>query len=228
MALKLLLMKTTPLKAVGISATNRAPSAKGESHTEAALKDVLSLMAAEGVKTEFIRASDLKIYTCEGNYSKHPRLCTWPCQSSLKYKDDQMKKIYDAILGADIVLFATPVRWNNCSSIMQKLIERLNCIENQYSVFNKRLIKDKVAGVVVIGHEDGAQHVGGNLLNFLTFTGFNIPPFAIAYWTGESKEDTDMDSGKISKSNFFADMKKDLAHECVSLARMLKKGKSKK
>jgi multimeric flavodoxin WrbA len=221
-------MKAPPLKAVGISATNRAPSAKDESHTEAALKSVLALMAAEGVQTEFIRASDLKIYTCEGNYSKGPRLCTWPCQSSLKYKDDQMKKIYDAIIGADIVILATPVRWNNCSSIMQKLIERLNCVENQYSVFNKRLIKDKVAGAVVIGHEDGAQHVGGNLLNFFTFMGFNIPPFAIAYWTGESKEDTDLDADKMKKSKFFADMKKDLAHECVGLARMLKEGKSKR
>ncbi|MDO8340106.1 MAG: flavodoxin family protein [Candidatus Burarchaeum sp.] len=219
-------MKLPSLKAVAISATNRAPEAKDESHTEAALKDVLGLMAADGAQTKFICVSDLKIHTCEGNYSKNPKLCTWPCQSSLKYKDDQMKLIYDALLESDIVLFGTPVRWNNCSSLMQKVIERLNCVENQYSIFNKRLIKDKVAGVVVIGHEDGAQHVGGNLLNFLTFMGFHLPPFAIAYWVGESKEDGELDAERISRSKFFAGMKKDLAAECVSLARLLKNGKS--
>src|SRR3989344_8223893 len=142
-------MKQSSLKAVAISATNRAPAEKSESHTEAALKDVLGLMAAEGVQTKFIRVSELKIYTCEANYSKHPKACTWPCQSSLKYKDDQMKVIYDAILESDIVLFGTPVRWNNCSSLMQKVIERLNCVENQYSVFSNRLIRNKVASVVV-------------------------------------------------------------------------------
>ena len=219
-------MADEKLKVVGISATNRAPEIKAESHSEEALKEVLALMEKDGAQTKFIRVSDLKIHTCEANYSQNPKLCTWPCQNTMKYEDDQMKVIYDAILESDIVLFGTPIRWNNCSSLMQKVIERLNCIENQYSVNQKRLIENKVAGVVVVGHEDGAQHVAGNLLNVLTFMGFHIPPFSICYWVGESAEDTENDTERIKSSKEFSELKQDLARECMALAKMLKKEKA--
>jgi hypothetical protein len=35
----------------------------------------------------------------------------------------------------------------------------MNAIENQHSWFGIRMIKDKVAGMIIIGHVDGIQHV---------------------------------------------------------------------
>ena len=50
----------------------------------------------------------------------------------LKYEDDQMQLVYDAVLACDILILATPIRWNNHSAIVQKFVERMNAIENQY------------------------------------------------------------------------------------------------
>jgi multimeric flavodoxin WrbA len=51
--------------------------------------------------------------------------------STLKYQDDQMQTVYDAILRSDILIIASPIRWNNHSALIQMFVERMNCIENQ-------------------------------------------------------------------------------------------------
>ena len=50
----------------------------------------------------------------------------------MKYQDDEMDKVYSAILDCDVLFLATPIRWNNHSALIQKFVERMNCIENQY------------------------------------------------------------------------------------------------
>ena len=46
-------------------------------------------------------------------------------------------QIYEKmILGADIVLIATPIRWGNSSSLYYKMIQRMNCVQNAH--FNKQ------------------------------------------------------------------------------------------
>jgi multimeric flavodoxin WrbA len=61
---------------------------------------------------------------------------------------------------------------------MQLIIERLNCFENSNSVFHKVIIKNKIGALMILGHEDGYQHVAGNLMNFLTDMGMIFPPQA--------------------------------------------------
>ena len=53
-------------------------------------------------------------------------------------KIEEMQKVYDAVLGTDILILATPIRWNNHSALVQKFLERMNSIENQYSWFAGR------------------------------------------------------------------------------------------
>ena len=45
-----------------------------------------------------------------------------------------MQLVYDAVLACDILILATPIRWNNHSAIVQKFVERMNAIENQFLV----------------------------------------------------------------------------------------------
>ena len=106
----------------------------GMSKSERLLISALGQCTALGCETTFIRLKDLKIYECEGNYSENPDYCMYPCQSTMKYEDDEMDTVYTAVLDCDVLFLATPIRWNNHSALVQKFVERMNCIENQYCV----------------------------------------------------------------------------------------------
>jgi multimeric flavodoxin WrbA len=192
--------KTAGIKVLGISGSSRQDPRMSKS--EKLLLRALEQYKAAGCKTTFLRLKDLKIHECEGNYSENPSYCTYPCQSTLKYEDDEMQVVYDAVLACDILILATPIRWNNHSALVQKFVERMNCIENQYSWFGNRMIRKKVVGLIIIGHVDGMQHVAGNLLNFFAWLGFASPEVSIASWVGENDEDTTKDWGQIETNKY--------------------------
>src|SRR5512136_2599791 len=190
----------TQIRVLGLSGSSRQQP--GMSKSERLLQRALERFAGFGCQTRFLRLKDLKIYDCEGNYSENPRYCTYPCQSSMKYDDDQMQAVYDAVLACDVLILATPIRWNNHSALVQKFVERMNCIENQYSWYGNRMIRKKVVGLIIIGHVDGMQHVAGNLLNFFAWLGFASPEVSIASWVGENDEDTTKDWGQIETNKY--------------------------
>jgi len=41
----------------------------------------------------------------------------------MKYEDDQNATVYDAVLDTDVLILATPIRWNNHSALMQSYRE---------------------------------------------------------------------------------------------------------
>jgi multimeric flavodoxin WrbA len=192
--------RTAGIKVLGISGSSRQDPRMSKS--ERLLLRALEQYKAAGCETTFLRLKDLKIHECEGNYSENPSYCTYPCQSTLKYEDDEMQVVYDAVLACDILILATPIRWNNHSALVQKFVERMNCIENQYSWFGNRMIRKKVVGLIIIGHVDGMQHVAGNLLNFFAWLGFASPEVSIASWVGENDEDTTKDWGQIEMNKY--------------------------
>jgi len=212
--------KARGIKVLGISGSSRQQA--GMSKSERLLQRALVQYESYGCTTTFLRLKDLKIYDCEGNYSENPAYCTYPCQSTLKYDDDQMQMVYDAVLGTDILILATPIRWNNHSALVQKFVERMNTIENQYSWFGNRMIQRKVAGLIIIGHVDGIQHVAGNLLNFFAWLGFHIPDVAIASWVGENDEDTTKDWDQIQQNKYTQEDLQNLIHSSLRLAYQLK------
>lgn len=215
--------KTRGIKVLGISGSSRQQS--GMSKSERLLLQALDRYTKQECDTTFIRLKDLKIYDCEGNYSENPAYCTYPCQSSLKYADDEMQKVYDAVLETDILILATPIRWNNHSALVQKFLERMNSIENQYSWFGNRMIKNKVVGLIIIGHVDGMQHVAGNLLNFFAWLGFQSPEVSIASWVGEYDEDTTKDWEQIQHNRYTQEDLENLVSSSLQLAYTLKRRK---
>jgi multimeric flavodoxin WrbA len=212
--------KAQGIRVLGISGSSRQQP--GMSKSERLLLKALDQYASYGCTRRFLRLKDLKIYDCEGNYSENPAYCTYPCQSTLKYGDDEMQTVYDAVLDTDILILATPIRWNNHSALVQKFVERMNSIENQYSWFGNRMIKNKVAGLIIIGHVDGIQHVAGNLLNFFAWQGFHIPDVAIASWVGENDEDTTKDWDQIQQNKYTREDLQNLIHSSLRLAYQLK------
>ncbi len=74
-------------------------------------------------------------------------------------KDDDWPGIVDKIKASDIVLFATPVWWGGRSSLMQRVIERLDALDEEYHASGRSALYNKMAGIVITGSEDGAIHV---------------------------------------------------------------------
>jgi len=61
-------------------------------------------------------------------------------------RKDELTEVYDtAVHWADVFLVATPIRWGAASSLYYKMVERMNCIQNQITIRNKVLMRDKVA-----------------------------------------------------------------------------------
>ena len=212
--------KIKGIRVAGISGSSRQQP--GMSKSERLLMKALDHYKELGCDTTFLRLKDLKIYDCEGNYSENPAYCTYPCQSTMKYPDDEMQKVYDAVLACDILILATPIRWNNHSALVQKFVERMNSIENQFSWYGNRMIRNKVVGLIIIGHVDGMQHVAGNLLNFFAWLGFQSPEVSIAAWVGENDEDTTRDWDQIQANKYTQEDLDNLVTSSLKLAYHLK------
>ena len=94
---------------------------------------------------------------------------------------DQLDAVYEALVfWADIVLIATPIRWGGPSSLYVKMAERLNCVQNQITIHDRVLIRNKVAAFIVIGGQDNVQAVVGQMLMFFGELGFSFPQFHLS------------------------------------------------
>lgn len=215
-------LKSVEIKVLGISTSPRIKAA-GESNSKMILKRVLDQLQKKGAKTKLIDLNELRIFHCGGHYSLGPRECYYPCRRMEEEPSDQMLQVYEAIFKSDIVIFATPIRWGNYCALMQCLIERMNCIENMDSVFGVKILKNKVAGIVVIGHEDGYQRSTGTLMSTLSFMGFHLPANAICYFVGSSDELTNQDLKRMKKNEALENSIKDLVESTYELALRFKK-----
>ena len=68
--------------------------------------------------------------------------------------DDEWPEIADKLRKADIVIFATPIWWGQRSSLIQRVIERMDAFDEEAHSGRADLL-NKVAGVVITGSEDG-------------------------------------------------------------------------
>ncbi|TFH65053.1 MAG: (2Fe-2S)-binding protein [Gemmatimonadales bacterium] len=182
------------IRVVGISTT-----AMDEAYPRSSTSDALLSSALEhagerlSCETELIRLSALSFRSCEGYYSKSAQACTWPCSITQMDPDDQLDRVYEALVHwADVVLVATPIRWGAASALYYKMAERLNCVQNQVTIRNRVLIQNKVASFIVTGGQDNVQAVVGQLLTFFGELGYLFPQFPfIAHsrgWTAEDME----------------------------------------
>jgi len=105
---------------------------------------------------------------------------------------------------------------------MQRVIERLDALDEEYSASGRSAITGKVASIVITGSEDGALSVMGSIMMVLSWTGFTLPPECAAYWVGEVGQPTSGDRGKRLKNMATMHMAKGLAQNLVYYARLLK------
>ena len=137
--------------------------------------------------------------------------------------NDQMDQVYEALVHwADAVVIASPIRWGAPSSLYFKMAERLNCVQNAITIRNQVLIRNKVAGFIIVGGQDNIQDVAGHMLGFFAELGFIFPQFPyIAHSRGWSHEDMERNVDIVRNSHELAEGAAMLTKRCLELAASL-------
>jgi len=129
-------------------------------------------------KCTLVDVSKLKIYECEGNVSsKDGNNCgvraskledkeknpsgNLRCWASYNNEDDELWKVATPLLEADVVIFLGSIRWGQPNAIYQRLIERLDWIENRWTTLGERnIVKDIESGFIFLGQNwNGSEAV---------------------------------------------------------------------
>jgi len=146
-------------------------SSKGESPKSSQLAfHIQKLLSRKSIDVQILNGSKLKIYNCLGCVSellgnqcgvkkskvkdktKNPT-GNLRCWASHDYKDDELWKLVNPLFESDAVIFFGSQRWGSVNAIYQKIIERLDWIENMHTALGEpSTIKGKKAGLVLIGH----------------------------------------------------------------------------
>lgn len=164
----------------------------------------------DSVQVELIEIPKLKIFPCEGNVSgvdgnncgvkgsllkdedKDPS-GYHRCWASINNEDDELWKITKELFESDAVIFFISVRWGQANSFYQKLIERLNWIENRHTTLGENNIVEKIdAGCVILGQNWNAEQILETQKQVYEFYGFNVPDDLSFYWqyTQDSNDET--------------------------------------
>jgi multimeric flavodoxin WrbA/nitrite reductase/ring-hydroxylating ferredoxin subunit len=212
-----------PVRVVGISTTAMNADYPRYSTSDELLEVALARARELGCGTQRIRLRELSFRHCEGYYSKAARACTWPCSITQMDPDDQLDRVYEALVHwADVFVIATPIRWGGPSSLYFKMIERMNCIQNQLTIAGRTLLKDKVLTAIITGGQDNIQSVAGQMLGFFTELGCHIPQYAyIAHSRGWSAEDMERNVAVVQRSDELRAAAGALVERGVELAQRL-------
>ena len=210
------LKKNKRFKVLGISGSARSSSdmAQESSNSEELLRRCLNYCKKLGAEIELIPLKDYKIEHCKACYSTTNTQCHFYCSCYPKgtpLADDMSNILYDKVISADAIIFATPVNNFKISTLMAAFIDRCISLDGSLSPANLkdpknkelnikhmkfiektadskipgsgmlRRFSGKIAGVIVTGHEEGASMVISNLFMTLNHFGMQFPSFSSMY-----------------------------------------------
>lgn len=163
---------------------------------------VLGALRAEGVETDVIRLADHQV--------------DFGVVSEAISDGDEWPSIRARILASEILVMAVPTWLGQPSSVAKVALERMDALLSETRDDGKTPIAyNRVAGVVVVGNEDGAHHVIAEVNGALNDIGYTLPGQNWTYWnkgpgpgkevwlTTEEREWT-ISTGKACASNLLA------------------------
>jgi multimeric flavodoxin WrbA len=164
------------LSAIAINCSLKRSGA-GPSSTDSMIELIASELAKLDVRlTETIRLADYNIA---------------PGVSSDEGEGDDWPDLRRRILGADILIFGTPIWLGQMSSIAKRVIERMDAFLSETDDRSRMPSYAKVAVAAIVGNEDGAHSVTADLFQALNDEGWTIPASSACYWVGEAMQKTD-------------------------------------
>ena len=166
--------ETLPLTALVLNCTlTRSPD---PSSTALIADEVLAALAEHGVRGEQVRVVDHDVrFGVETDMGDGD---AWPA-------------IRERVLAADVVVLATPIWLGQPSAVAKMVLERLDAEISETDDEGRMLTYGTVAGVAVVGNEDGAHHTSAEVYQALNDVGFTLPANAVTYWVGEAMGGTD-------------------------------------
>jgi multimeric flavodoxin WrbA len=215
-AKRLSLDKNKKVKILGISGSARSKEdmAQEDSNSEKLLADCLECCKRLGADVELVKLREHRIEHCNACYSTTNTQCHFYCSCYPKGTpagDDMSNMLYDKILSADAIIFATPVNNYAMSTLMKTFIDRTISLDGSLKPANPLMPKDrelnikhmkfveltqdpsvpgsgmlkrfmgKTAGFIITGHEEGASMVLSSLFMYLNGCGMIFPPFNYVY-----------------------------------------------
>ncbi len=174
-----------------------------------------------------IDVTKLKIYPCEGNVSRmegnvcgiKEALLDDPeknpsgyhrCWASVHNPDDELWKISKELFESDCVVFFASVRWGQANMFYQKLIERLNWINNRFIPYGEEnIIKNISSGFIIIGQHKYGDDITELQYNNHEYYGFDVNKELYWNWNAEDIEfdDETLQGYLDSYPEFFDDFK---------------------
>lgn len=192
------------LKAVLFNCSLKPGGAR--SSTQALLDKVITVLKGHDVECELVHAVDSNIRF--GVATDMGGRDGWP-------------DIHKKILKCDILVIGTPIWLGQRASVCQMVLERMDAMLSETNSVGQFPLYNKVAGVCIVGNEDGAQHVGASILYNLMQIGATIPPNSEAYWVGPAGgEDDFVDVGLDDE--YVKKLVSYLGNNLVLLAQMLR------
>lgn len=208
--------KSKKIKVLGVSGSAREEFdlALENSNSEELLKRCLEHCKTLGAEIELIPLRKYTIEHCKACYSTANTHCHFYCSCYPKgtpQGDDMSNILYDKILEADVIIFASPVNNFNISTLLKAFIDRCISLDGSLQPANPKSPKDKilnikhmkyikltadqdvpgsgmlrrflgkVAGIIITGHEEGASMAISNLFMTLNHFGMMFPPFSNMY-----------------------------------------------
>lgn len=177
-----------------------------DSSCDLLLKQTLAALQEQGAHGELLRVVDYNIK---------------PGVTSDEGEGDDWPMIRQKMLAADILILGTPVWLGHPSSLCQRVLERLDALLSETDDQGRMLSYGKVAGVAVVGNEDGAHHIVAQVYQGLNDVGFTLPANSCTYWVGEAMGSTDF-KDLPSTPEKVVQTTRVLAQNCVHLAGLLK------
>lgn len=205
-------------------------SNRGEdvSETQLPKSSILAKIIQQNVEnSEILDVTKLKIYPCEGNVSlMEGNLCGMKearlddeeknptgfhrCWASIHNPDDELWVVSKKLFESDCVVFFASVRWGAANMFYQKLIERLNWINNRYIPLGEtNIIKDIDSGFIIVGQHQYGKEITQLQYDNHDYYGFNPNENLYWNWNAENVEydDETIEGYKKSYPEFFKDFK---------------------
>jgi len=253
--------KTTgKIRVLGISGSARDENgyAQQKSNSEELLESCLADCKKMGAETDILMLRKFDIKPCRACYSTTNTQCHFYCScypKGTKEADDMSNIIYDKVLWADVIIFATPVNNFKMSTMMASFIDRCISLDGSLPPANPLAPKDKelnikhtkfieltadndipgsgflrrfsgkTAGIIVTGHEEGASMVISSLFMTLSHFGMLMPPFNNMYAMSSICVPTYTDKSHVT-SSCFTDEARILAQNLVIAGKLAKNIKS--
>ena len=146
-------------------------SSPAESSSDKMAKDVGTALEGHGVDCTYFRLADYNLM---------------PGVEIDMGEGDEWPLIRQHIVDSDILIVATPTWVGHMSSLAQRALERMDAEISIEDDEGRPGMFGKVAGVAVVGNEDGAHKICGDLFQALNDIGFTLPAQAATYWNDEA------------------------------------------